>query len=124
MRKPGPDQKRLQEVADHFGITRQRVNVIEKGERSDIREKKRKEIHMRIYRFQKKYHSKHQRYATKMELVDLGIASSPYMVGYYYQRMEAEGMIEIEPRISRGIKLLPLKTAKEPGTAVETTEAR
>jgi predicted DNA-binding protein YlxM (UPF0122 family) len=123
MRKPGPEQMSLQEVADQFGISRQRVHSIENHAHSESREKKRRSIHMRIYRFQKKFHEKHQRYATKQEVVDAGIASSPYMVGYYYQRMQAEGMIEIMPRISRGIKLLPLETAKEPDQALETMEA-
>lgn len=45
------------------------------------------------------------------ELVDAGFAKSTSTIRWYFDRMADLGMLEVQPRISRGVHLLPLKGA-------------
>jgi SOS-response transcriptional repressor LexA len=47
------------------------------------------------------------------DMVDVGVSPSTSVVRYYFLRMEQEGMMEITPRVARGIRLLPLVDASE-----------
>lgn len=51
------------------------------------------------------------------ETYQKGFASSTSVLGYYLAKMEAFGMVEITPRISRGIRLIPRKDWKKHATA-------
>lgn len=50
---------------------------------------------------------------TCMEMVRAGVSPSSSVVHYFFQRMVEEGMMEITPKIARGIRLLPLGEASE-----------
>lgn len=63
-----------------------------------------------IYQWIEKYIEQRGFPPTIMEMVDEGFGPSTSVIRYYLARMTEEGMIEVTPRISRGIRLLPIKS--------------
>lgn len=66
-----------------------------------------------IYRHIEEYVRTHGYPPSSLEMVEAGFGSSTSVVHYFFLRMEQEGMMEITPRIARGIRLLPLEDASE-----------
>lgn len=56
-----------------------------------------------IYMWIENYINNHRFPPTIQEMVDGGIGSSTSVIRYYFDKMTEEGMIEITPRISRGL---------------------
>lgn len=66
---------------------------------------------LKIYRYIARFRETHGYPPSILEMVDAGFASSTSILHYFLRRMVEEGMIEITPRVSRGIRLIPLDQA-------------
>lgn len=91
---------------------------------------------VKMYNYMESYLSEHGYPPTVRELTGLdpatsetyqkGFASSTSVIRFYLARMQDFGMIEVTPRVSRGIKLIPRRlwpkhaTAKPKSSRVES----
>jgi SOS-response transcriptional repressor LexA len=68
---------------------------------------------LELYQWMKAYFDRYQRHASNAEIVEAGFAKTGSHVRYLFTAMEERGMMERDPHIARGVRLLPLFYAAE-----------
>jgi len=66
-----------------------------------------------LYAWMKAYFEKNQRHASNSEVVEAGFAKTSSHVRYLFAAMEERGMMERDPHVARGVRLLPLEQAAD-----------
>lgn len=119
--RSGKNRKSLREVAEILDISYERVRQIDNQIDPKAKVKTRMALYLKIYHYQEKYFSKHQRYASMEEMVRAGFGGYRDRIRFLYRKMEAEGMLELRSGVHRGLRLLPLK-GEELETVVKPVE--
>lgn len=79
---------------------------------------------VRVYEFIEEYIQTNKFPPSNREMVDAGLASSTSVLRYYYERMEKYGMIEIIPKIARGMRIFPRSKWKKNPQPVEIKQEK